>query len=650
MDGDRISNDLVFKGEPVVRTDRPGRGAAHKARSLILISLMIICLLLTWYFHGVMGSASVFTHFYYIPIVLSAFWWKRKALVVPILLGLGLIVSRFCCLIEGRTTYDDYLRSIMFLVVGVVVAFLSERIQKAEEQVVQSEARYRSMFEHMSDGVAVFEPVENGRDFSCVDLNKGAEKIKGCGREQLLGKGLGEMPSDLKDSGFVDILRRVASTGKPEAWTAGSHRETGTGVWRDMSAYKLPSGEIVVICSDKTEQRRAQQRAVQLASIVESSDAAILSISLDGEILTWNSGASRVYGWESDEILGDCILTLVPPDHWETVLKGIDDVKSSEKRDHVETVHVTKAGRHIDVSLIMSPLRDLEGKVVGVSFIARNIMKRKEAERALQRAYEQLERKVEERTTELAAANEDLRREIAERQRVEKELEESSEKIKLFAYLICHDLKSPAVGIYGLSRLLRNQYGDSLDEKGKEYCEQILNASRQVGCLVEKINVYISTKESSLNLERVEVKEIFETIRDEFSPRIQGSQVVLIDQDTVAEVWADRLYLLRVFRNLVDNALKYGGDQLSEIRLGYEETADLHVFSVHDNGVGVRSEDSQRIFGMFQRDTTSRGIEGSGLGLAIVKEAAERHHGRVWIESEPGRGTSFFVSISKTLC
>ena len=166
---------------------------------------------------------------------------------------------------------------------------------------------------------------------------------------------------------------------------------------------------------------------------------------------------------------------------------------------------------------------------------------------------------------------------------------------------------------------------------------------------MEKINTYISTKESTLNIERVEVKEIFETIRAEFSAQLKMRNIRLTGPDAPAEVNADRLSLLRVITNLVDNALKYGGERLSEVRLGYEESEDFHVFSIRDDGVGVKSEDVEKIFGLFQRNSASKGVEGSCLGLAIVKEAAERHVGRVWVESGPGRGTTFFVSISKIL-
>jgi signal transduction histidine kinase len=107
--------------------------------------------------------------------------------------------------------------------------------------------------------------------------------------------------------------------------------------------------------------------------------------------------------------------------------------------------------------------------------------------------------------------------------------------------------------------------------------------------------------------------------------------------------------MLRVLRNLVENALKYGGKQLSEIRIGYEDRGELHVLSVSDDGIGIKGRDRERIFGRFQRDAAAKGIPGMGLGLAIVKEITERHGGTVWVEARPERGTRFLVAVRKDL-
>ncbi len=639
--------DLRAPGSTLSDAASAGGGHKEKHRVLLVAFLLLVSLFLTYYFHIVLSSGVLFSHFFYIPIVLSAFWWKKKGLIVPVFLGLVILLTRHCCLDEGALTYEDYLRSVMFVAAGMVVAVLSERLEKTQGRERQSEIRYRSMFEHMSDGVAVFKPVQDGDEFILVDANRAAAGILGKDLHQWIGRG----PLDIFQAGnrLLDNLRRVWKTGNGQTWSEGFHAGTQVRRWEENSAYKLPSGEVVLIFSDKTEQKRAEQKSLQLASIVESAEAAIMSISSDGIIESWNAGAAKIYGHDMDDILGDCILTLVPPDRWGEMLQSIDAVLNQEGRDHYETVHVHRDGSHIDVSLVMSPLYDLSGTIVGASLISRNIARRKSAEKALQKAYESLELKVAERTGELAAVNENLRREIAERERMECALRESSEKIKLFAYFICHDLKSPSIGIYGLARLLRNQYGSLLDDKGKKYCEQILKASQQMGTLVEKINTFISTAESSLDLEALEVADLFDTIREEFSSRLRENRVALTFPEVSAQIRADRIVLLRLLRNLVDNALKYGGEPLKEIRLGYGESDEYHILSVHDDGIGLNDIDQERMFELFQRSSTSRGVEGAGLGLAIVKEAAERHRGRVRVESAAGKGTTFYVFLPKTL-
>jgi PAS domain S-box-containing protein len=240
-------------------------------------------------------------------------------------------------------------------------------------------------------------------------------------------------------------------------------------------------------------------------------------------------------------------------------------------------------------------------------------------------------------------------RDITERKAMEEALAKSAEKIKLFAYSITHDLKSPAVGIYGMTKLLCKHYRDSLDERGKEYCDKILRASEHVASLVDKINTYIVAKEAPLNLERVNMSEIIRLVGDEFSPQFVVRQIAWFQPTIPVEIVADRLSMVRVFRNFVDNALKYGGDELSEIRIDYDESEDCHIFSVSDDGAGVTHGDYEGIFALFQRDESARAVEGAGLGLAIVKEIAERHNGRVWAEPGKPRGTTFRIAVAKNL-
>jgi len=238
---------------------------------------------------------------------------------------------------------------------------------------------------------------------------------------------------------------------------------------------------------------------------------------------------------------------------------------------------------------------------------------------------------------------------VTERKSAEEALRKSSEELKFFAYSVMHDLKSPAIGIYGLTELLHKHYKDALDERGKSYCDQILKASVHIAALIEKINVYIATKESPLKIEKINIKDILQMVRDEFSPRLVVRQIKWLEPEAMVEVKADQLSILRVFRNFVDNALKYGGEDLSEIRIGYEESEEFHTLSISDDGAGIREGDYERIFAAFRRGETYKAVEGVGLGLAIVAEIAERHGGRVCAESRKDRWTTFHISIAKDL-
>jgi len=228
-------------------------------------------------------------------------------------------------------------------------------------------------------------------------------------------------------------------------------------------------------------------------------------------------------------------------------------------------------------------------------------------------------------------------------------LKEKKELIKIFAYSISHDLKSPATSLYGLTKRLQEKYGASLDERGMAYCNQILKTAEQIVTLVEKINGYIVTKENPLTLEKINVKEITETIRNEFSDILKQRQIKWSEPEMLPEIVADKLALSRVFRNLLDNALKYAGDELFQIKIGHEENERFHILSFSDDGVGIKKGERKKVFEAFQRRETSKGISGSGLGLAIVKEIAERHQGRASIDSKGKKGTTFYISISKEL-
>jgi len=244
----------------------------------------------------------------------------------------------------------------------------------------------------------------------------------------------------------------------------------------------------------------------------------------------------------------------------------------------------------------------------------------------------------------IAVDRADLYREL--QQKIER-LEELNETVTLFAYAVSHDLKNPSLATHGLTRLLKKRCFDVLDSKSREYCEQILRATEGMVTLLDELNAYVKAKEAPLRAELFSLEELLDELHDEFSQRLEKGGVLLKRSSCVGTIQGDKSQFLRMLRNLIDNALKYGGKGLTEISVTYEETEDAHVLCVRDSGIGMAPEDIENIFRPFHRLETSRGIEGTGLGLAIVKELTERHGGTVSVESEPGKGTAFLISIPK---
>ena len=396
-----------------------------------------------------------------------------------------------------------------------------------------------------------------------------------------------------------------------------------------------------------------------LENVFENSPDPIGIVDARGRFIMWNKMAAELYGYSFEEMRGkssfdlyadrnelnemlDCLRREGSVKRWEIRMKRKDgavipvEVSIGLLRDrHNHSLGSVCVAR--DLSDIKKVLFDL---TVSNERLRREIADRKKAEEERDAYREHLEDLVRARTAELAEANEQLRLQIEERR-------QTAEALKFFAYSVAHDLKSPTIGILGLARLIQRQYKDVLDEKGFVYCSQIVKVAEHIAAFVEKLNLYIATKEGANCVERLNVNEIVEAMREEFADKLASRKIDLVPPGGDAEIAADRLSILRVFRNLIDNSLKYGGDELSEIRIGYTETEEFNIFTVADDGMGLRGVDPDRLFGLFQRHETSRGTEGAGLGLAIVKEIAEQHGGRAWVEQGTGKGATFRVSISK---
>lgn len=430
---------------------------------------------------------------------------------------------------------------------------------------------------------------------------------------------------------------------------SGGELVTETTLIPARDAQGLVSG-VMVLMRDITEIDRAgkrlQENEDKYRSVVDNIGIGVAVISPEMRILSLNR---QMRQWFPLVDVGQqplCYRSFNNPPRqeicsycptWQTLRDGQVHEAVTETPDGSETRNYR---------IISSPICDEAGQIVAAIEMVEDCTERTRAAEALSRYRNHLEEMVEERTLELRRMNHELENEISERRRAEEALARSSEKIKLFAYSISHDLRSPAVAIEGLARLLDKRYRHLLDERGQTCCEQIVRTASQLVELTGKINAYIAASNSALLLEEVDLREILRDLQAEFSGQLNERGIAWIEPEHPPVLKADRLALLRILRNLVDNSLKYGGERLSEIVFAYSGDDDWQRLTVSDNGAGLLSEDGDKIFDLFHRQPGARQTEGLGLGLAIVRELAEQHGGKVKACHRPQGGVSFQVSLA----
>lgn len=239
---------------------------------------------------------------------------------------------------------------------------------------------------------------------------------------------------------------------------------------------------------------------------------------------------------------------------------------------------------------------------------------------------------------------------VRENIRIANENERLLNQNKQFAYSVIHDVKNPAIGIHTMAMLLKKRFTESLDDESTRYFELLEHVSKDIITLMEMIHIFIQSGEHPLHFENVDIQSELTTIQKSMESLLEMRSVKWFQQpEYFPEIRGDRLSINRIFRNLIDNALNHGGDDLSVLKIDYQETGEFHEFSILDNGCGIDEFTQETVFETFKRGKTSRNIDGLGLGLATVKKLVEKHNGSIWMNSALGKGTTFTFTISKNL-
>jgi PAS domain S-box-containing protein len=461
-------------------------------------------------------------------------------------------------------------------------------------------------------------------------VNEGARRNLGYTMEEMLKMTPLDLQPEFNESTFRDKVKPLLSGEKEKHIFQTVHRR------KDKTLYPVEvhlqsvahEGQRVflAVILDITERRQSEEAKARLAAVVESSDDAIISKTLEGIITSWNEGARRMYGYEADEVIGKSVTILIPPHLIDEEPEIIQRLKQGKKIDHYETVRMRKDGTLLDVALTVSPIRDASGKIIGASKIARDVTHRKIAERALQRAKNELEQRVAERTASL---------------------QETTQQLEAFCYTIAHDLRSPLRAQQSYAQVLLEDYKNVLDEAGQEFALRIIKSAERLDKLVDDLLTYSRLSRNELNYEKVDLDKVVNEMLGHFADEIKKQQAT-VSVDPLLSVCAYEPTLNLVISNLFANALKFVKPGVPpQIHIWSESRENFIRLWVEDNGIGIDPEHRTKIFGVFERLHLIDQYPGTGIGLAIVHKGVERMDGRIGFESELGKGSRFWIELPK---
>jgi light-regulated signal transduction histidine kinase (bacteriophytochrome) len=302
----------------------------------------------------------------------------------------------------------------------------------------------------------------------------------------------------------------------------------------------------------------------------------------------------------------------------------------------------------------------LDKSEIGPSMLERSIryaIEHKQAEEALQKAHEELEQRVEERTAELARTTEQLKRELSQRKRAEEALrlahkdlakkaaalEAANQELSEYAYVASHDLKAPLRAIHNYADFLSEDLEATLDGDQKAYLDGLYQAVHQGEELVEALLEFSRAGRWSDATEIIDTEAFLQELIASLDLSPDVEVVMGYDWPTID---AEPTLLRQVFHNLIRNAIKFNHSPRKRVEIGWLPAGnEPYAMFVRDNGIGIESRHHEQIFGAFQRLHTHKEYKGAGVGLAICKKIVERHGGRIWLESEVGKGSTFYFTI-----
>ena len=461
--------------------------------------------------------------------------------------------------------------------------------------------------------------VTKSLDGKIISWSRGAEQVYGYKAEEILGKNVSILESSTLRGEVKKLDEKIKKGGKVRHYETLRLRKDGRiiNVSITLSPVFDAFGRLTAISTvtrDVTESKKAQE-ALRLSniynrSLIEASLDPLVIIGPDGEITDLNIATELVTGYSRDELIGtDFTSFFTDP---EKAREGYEQVFREGLVWDYELEIQNKNGEVTPVLYNASVYKDETGRVIGIFAAARDITERKKAEKLLKQKLEELAR--------------------------------SNSELEQFAYVASHDLQEPLRMIASYLQLLQRKYEGKLDEKADKYIHFAVDGASRMQSLINDLLDFSRVTTKAKEFEPTNCEEILDNVLSSLEVVIKESGAT-VSHNPLPEINADSTQIAQVFQNLISNAIKFRSEKPPEIRISARQEADHWLFSVKDNGIGIDPKYSERIFEVFKRLHKREEYPGTGIGLSICKKIVERHGGSIWVDSKPGKGSTFYFTL-----
>ncbi len=487
----------------------------------------------------------------------------------------------------------------------------------AEEKLLALSSYARSLLEASLDPLVTI-----SKEGKITDVNRATEDVTGYSREELIG-------SDFSDYFTVPEQARVGyqkvfTDGLVKDYPLAIRNKSGkiTDVLYNASVYLDSQGKIKGVFAaarDITERKKAEealrQSEVKLRTVADFAYDLEYWIAPDGTMLYMSPSCVKFTGYTPEEFINNSKLfsNIIHPDDKALVGSHFESI-TEEERHEVDFRIITRDGETRWISHACQPVFDGAGKWLGRRSSNRDITERKSMEYEIVQASEKLK--------------------------------QSNSELEQFAYVASHDLQEPLRMVASYVQLIERRYKGKLDADADEFIGYAVDGANRMRGLIDDLLTYSRVGRLGKPFEPTNLESTLDIVLLNLKASISDNEAV-VTHDKLPTIVADGGQLVQLFQNLIGNAIKFHGEEAPRVHVSVQIKETEYLFSVRDNGIGIAPEYNDRLFKIFQRLHTREEYPGSGIGLAVCKKIVERHGGRIWIESQLGKGSTIYFTLSK---